>query len=1100
MVLFYSRNSAVAASRRTMLEVHAVLGYRILARTVAIWALALAVSSCQGDADAIDPDAIAANDRGVALMGRYEYAAAETVFADVAAQAPAWLDARVNLAIATLNRQQEGDEHLALDILATVIADDPHHLRALYTTAILNLYLGDAAPAAELLRQVADADPKDAYAAYFLGQSFLQQGDYAAAADWLLKSARLDPYLRSAYWAGSQALRRVGKIDEATRLLADYQRFEANPAARLAGFSYARMGPKAAALAVTPSKPAVAVKPAGPLFGERQAIAPTSARVVTTADLDGDGWQDLIAAGTTLSVFGGDADGFSQAADHPLAAMEPSAPVWGDIDDDGSLDVVLCGTSGTRYRRQSAAATWAAAVVLDDKPCSAGAVFDADHDGDLDVFVTGSAGNELFNNNRDGSFRRLADQHGIKGSAGRQVLVSDFDGDRDLDILVLNRAPPHDVWQNDRTWLYRPMPGLDDFRATGLVAATVADANADGYRELYGLSPTGDLLRWNYDGSAWTRDSLLTAPAQDGVGKQLDVADFDGDGRPEILRVTAGGLAVIDPRSGEALFKQDLAGVSSALAVPLAPAKGPALVVATTDGLWLWPAGTGRHRFLTIAPTGRSEADQMRSNASGIGTLVKVRAAGRWSLFDALDTHSGPGQSLRPLSAGLGGHHQADFVALDWSDGVSQTELDLAAGERHEIAETQRQLASCPVFFAWDGNAFRFVSDVLGGAALGYLAAPGAYAPPRPVESYLLESSMLVARDGSYRIKLSEPMEENAYLDAARLTVFDLPAGWSMVLDERIAVDGTAATGRPIYFRRSQLPVTVADAGGQDVTALAVRKDRQAPPPGALDKRFIGLLAQDQTLTLTFDEPLAGEGAVLVADGWIEYPYSQTVFAAWQAGLRYRAPTLEARDADGGWQPVAVEFGYPAGMPRTMALPLPALPAGTDALRLSSNMEIYWDRLRVVWEEPLDGAKATTLKPSAARVARTGFAERSTGPQRLPHYDYGRRSPYWDAKVPAGFYTAFGDAQELVAEADGALAIIGSGEEIDLAFPASAVPPGHTRYFAIRFHGWAKDMDLYTQDGHTVDPLPTSADFGDQPNTERERLHARYNVRYQGGL
>ena len=85
------------------------------------------------------------------------------------------------------------------------------------------------------------------------------------------------------------------------------------------------------------------------------------------------------------------------------------------------------------------------------------------------------------------------------------------------------------------------------------------------------------------------------------------------------------------------------------------------------------------------------------------------------------------------------------------------------------------------------------------------------------------------------------------------------------------------------------------------------------------------------------------EGAVLVADGWIEYPYSQTVFAAWQAGLRYQAPTLEARAEDGSWQSVAVEFGYPAGMPRTMALPLVDLPRGTSALRLSSNMEIYWD-------------------------------------------------------------------------------------------------------------------------------------------------------------
>ena len=1076
-------------------------GLRGLARiagAATVFAIALVLSSCQRDGEAIDADLVAANDRGVALMGRYEYAAAEVVFADVAKQAPAWLDARVNLAVATLNRQQDGDERLALDILAAVIEEDPQHLRALYTSAVLNLYLGDAEPATQLFRQVVAADPADAYAAYFLGQSLLQQGDYESAAEWLVKSAELDPYLRSAYWAGSQALRRVGNADEATKLLADYQRFETNPAARLAGFSYARMGPKAAALAVTPTPPAAASTPEGPLFAAPRTLAAEGANIVTSADFDGDGWPDLFASGTATAVYAGGAEGFAPVSDHPLAALGPTAPLWGDIDDDGLLDVVFCDADGIRYRRQSAEG-WTAATAFADKPCTAAALFDADHDGDLDIFATSSAGNELVNNNRDGTFRLLAEERGLVGSAGRQVLIADLDGDRDLDIAVLNRVAPHDVWQNDRTWQYRPMAALDDFRATELAAATTADADADGRLEIYGLTPDGELLRWRDIGAGWTREPLAASGL--GVGIQLDAADFDGDGGIDILSVADGGFAIVDGRSGKTMFEQEVAGLNSAFAVPLNAADGPALIAASADGLWLWPPGTGRHRFLTIQPVGRSEADQMRSNASGIGTLVKIRAGGRWGVRRTLDTHSGAGQSLKPLSVGLGGHDKADFVALEWSDGVSQTELDLAAGERHVIAETQRQLASCPVFFVWDGSAFRFVSDVLGGAALGYLAAPGSYTQPRPVESYLLASSTLKPTDdGHYRIKLSEPMEENAYLDAARLTVFDLPPGWSMVLDERLATGGAPATGRPIFFRRSQLPGQVVDATGRDVTKLAIGHDQQAPPPGDVDKRFIGLLAEEQTLTLTFDKPLSGEGAVLVADGWIEYPYSQTVFAAWQAGRRYRPPTLEARSADGAWQPLAVEFGYPAGMPRTMALPLPALPPDTDALRLSSNMEIYWDRLRVVWEEPLEGARTTILKPSSARVARSGFAKRSTGPQRLPHYDYQRRSPAWDAKVPTGFYTAFGDAQELVAENDGALAIIGSGEEIDLAFPALDAVPDHTRYFAIRFHGWAKDMDLYTLHGHTVAPLPSRDDLDEQQRAKRQRLHDHYNVRFEAGL
>jgi hypothetical protein len=221
------------------------------------------------------------------------------------------------------------------------------------------------------------------------------------------------------------------------------------------------------------------------------------------------------------------------------------------------------------------------------------------------------------------------------------------------------------------------------------------------------------------------------------------------------------------------------------------------------------------------------------------------------------------------------------------------------------------------------------------------------------------------------------------------------------------------------------------------------------------------------------------------------------MFAAWQAGASLHAPTLEARGSDGTWHTVLAEFGYPAGMPRRMSIALPALPAATTQLRLRTNMEIYWDRLAIGFAEELTRKKVQDLPLFQARFAKTGFPERSTDAQRRPDYDYDRRHPFWDTRYMAGYYTELGPVMELVAHADDALAIIGAGEEVHLEFSASAPAPaaGWTRHLVLAAYGWAKDMDLYTRDGERVGPLPTS---GKDP-AARNRLHARYNTRYQAG-
>ena len=236
-------------------------------------------------------------------------------------------------------------------------------------------------------------------------------------------------------------------------------------------------------------------------------------------------------------------------------------------------------------------------------------------------------------------------------------------------------------------------------------------------------------------------------------------------------------------------------------------------------------------------------------------------------------------------------------------------------------------------------------------------------------------------------------------------------------------------------------------------------------------------------------------------DGWIEYPYSQTTFAAWQAGVEYQPPTIEAQSEDGRWKTVLAQFGYMAGMPRRAAVPLDAarLPPNTTRLRISTNMEIYWDRLAIAQIESSREMRRYDLDLIEARAAEIGFPQRTTLDQRRPHYDYAIRAPLWDTRHPKGMYTNFGQVTPLVSKTDDVVAIIGPGEELQLDFSVcpQRLPSGWTRRYVLELNGWCKDMDLYTQHGDTVAPLPQGADG--EPSAERQELHDKYNRRYRAG-
>ncbi|MCZ6735826.1 MAG: FG-GAP-like repeat-containing protein, partial [Planctomycetota bacterium] len=788
------------------------------------------------------PDAadIAANNRGVGLMGQYRYTDARAVFEQLVNEHPDWLEVKVNLAIATLNRQEDGDESLALGLLSDVLETAPDHLRARYCAGLLLLRSGNETALGHL-RFVAEADPHDAYALYFYASALEQMKRKDEALPLYQRIIEIDPYLRSGYYRLSQLLLRSGRIDEGRSMLEKSQKLVENPRARTVDFIYLKMGPKAEALAIDLDEPPVTTPPIGPIFAEPEPLiddgeayawklhAEDRPVSITACDIDNDGLLDIFIADALRqgdvanAVILNRGDGrFTLDVDHDLATVSAvNAALWGDYDNDGLTDVYLCRRGPNQLWRQVEAGEWvdvsqSTRTANGDYDTVDGAFFDADHDGDLDIFCVNADGpNELLNNNFDGTFRPIAQERGIAGDGrpSRQVLVADLDHDRDADIIVINVKPPHEVYLNDRLWAYHPAEGFDAFISGPINAVVAGDLDADGRVELYSTDSKRQLdrwgLRWREDTDGrWEPTELQVPPDWNAGGNVphapagIALSDVTGDGLLNLLELRVDGLPVWDEsEKGRGIVRRLVAPhsqrIAGWLAVNLSPGDGASIVAIPFDGPpVIWKPGPGRHRFVALSFTGMENRGQsMRSNASGIGAHIAVRTDSRWTVLDTFRNDSGPGQSLQPIAIGLGGAKKIDFIAIDWSDGVFQSEVhgiapklnapprDLSAGHTELIEENQRQVSSCPVLFAWNGKRYEFVSDLLGVGGLGYLVAPGEYAPPRPWENFLLPPGLLQPKDERYVLKLTEPMEEACYLDSMRLVSYDLPPGWKMTLD-----------------------------------------------------------------------------------------------------------------------------------------------------------------------------------------------------------------------------------------------------------------------------------------------------------------------------
>src|SRR5215218_2095434 len=201
----------------------------------------------------------------------------------------------------------------------------------------------------------------------------------------------------------------------------------------------------------------------------------------------------------------------------------------------------------------------------------------------------------------------------------------------------------------------------------------------------------------------------------------------------------------------------------------------------------------------------------MRSNPHGLGIRIALEGQGLYALFDDTTPQSGLAQSVGPIVLGMGKLPTAALLRLRWPDGTMQSELNVTGDKLLAIAEHNRKTGSCPVLFTWNGERFVCLGDFLGGGGLGYLVAPGVYGQPDRDEAMAITAEQLRVDRGVYRLSVTEPMDEVAYLDKLTLDVIDSPPGVSVTPDERFAPEGPRPTGEIFAWRTTIEPLRATD-------------------------------------------------------------------------------------------------------------------------------------------------------------------------------------------------------------------------------------------------------------------------------------------------
>ena len=808
----------------------------------------------------------------------------------------------------------------------------------------------------------------------------------------------------------------------------------------------------------------------------------------------------------------------------------------GDYDNDGFADLAIVLDNRLRLFHNQTNGTFKDVTEesgIKNAGSAVGATFvDYDHDGDLDLYVTKHSDkrgadeialadeNRMWRNNGNGTFTDDTDSRGLAGDENTVSAVgTDYNNDRAVDLVL----PGH---RKGLTILENPREGRFIEREMAFSAPTVGvavlDFNHDGWMDLAfthmeapGLTlwrnnhgktfeqvklPETNWVRafgvaaFDYDNDGWV-DLVAVGETKEGKGEIKLFRNLGADGFKDVTADV--GLDKIQLKDPRAIITGDYDN-DGATDLLITQNHGPAVLL---RNVVLPDPGGHQNHWMRLSLKGMSD------NKSAIGTKVEVFAGGNRQKFEIYGSNGYLGQNSTDIVIGLGDAKEADVVRLLWPTGVLQDEINVAGDQQQNITEIDRRGSSCPTLFVWNGERYELVADMLGAGVVGHWVGPGQRDVPRPVEWVKIDRNMIRAKEdahvsqttrdmghpaeaprptplsGFLSFRFMEPLEEAVYLDQVRLLAVDHPANEEVYPNEYFASNPPYPEFKVVVSRDAHPPAGAWDERGHSVL------------PDLLAHRYFGDFAltqfqgfaQPHSLTLDLGEPYHGGPLWLLMHGEVEYFSANSMYAASQAGVQAISPYVEARNADGKWARVVDDMGFPAGGPRTMTADLSGkLPVGTRKIRITTNLQIYWDSILIDrTKQTMPGETRLTAVPLVrADLDHHGYPLKIEGsPPGNVQYIYEKVSATGPYTRPAGAYTRYGDVLPLLTALDDQSVVFGSGDEVRLDFdPASlpALPSGWVRDYFFAANGYEKDMDFYAAEGNFVAPLPFLK-MGDYP-------------------
>ncbi len=888
----------------------------------------------------------------------------------------------------------------------------------------------------------------------------------------------------------------------------------------------------------------------------------------STGDYNNDGFVDIaLTTGDGVLLFRNEKNGtFKDVAE--VAGIKSGEFSLGvtfvDYDHDGDLDLYVTRTT-------MAPGSWCGPGQISSAPGN-GRGSPGTGGGVCGTSLIGQRGNTeavntMWRNNGDGTFSDVTENTGLSnmGHGGVAALASDYNNDRAVDIVADSWQSPvgsdaPTVFENPREGRFvKSRPWSEEMPNTSASMGIAAlDFNHDGWMDFAfthhgspGISlwqnkqgkvfdqvllPQSDLFRAygvaaiDYDNDGWV-DLIAVGETKDGRGEVRLFRNLGPDGFKDVTAET--GLDKIQLKEPRAIIAGDYDN-DGAVDLLITQNQGAAVLLRNEGG--------NKNNSLRLALKG------LNDNKSAIGTKVEVFSAGLRQKFEVYGSSGYLGQNSPYLTIGLGQAKEADVVRMLWPTGVLQDEIGVAANKLQNITELDRRGSSCPTLFAWDGHEYQLVGDMLGAGVVGHWIAAGdgkivpegsnpaffkalngtAKAVPnpkpmseptsrvvrniaRPTESIKLDRTSLREKDGKLSFRFMEPLEESVYLDQVKLLAVDHPAEVDVYPNEYFASNPPYPPFKIVYSRDARPPAGAWDEHGhnllRDLLAHRYFGDFKM-------LSFMGF-AEPHSLELDLGEAYHGGPLWLLMHGEIEYFSATSMYAADQAHLRPLAPYVEAlvpgSNGKTTWVRVIDDMGFPAGGARTMTADLTGkLPVGTRRIRITTNLQIYWDDILISRTSQDQNSRLTPVPLARAELDFHGFPLKiEDQPPGNVKYIYEKTSATGPYTRPAGAYTRYGDVRPLLDSIDDEFVVFASGDEVALDFdPANlpVLPRGWVRDFFFVANGYEKDMDFYAYHGDAVDPLPfrdmrTYPYPGQSFPVDAEHLNylLEYNTRFMSG-